>query len=194
MIVCWASAAYFQFHSRQFARRLAEEILSYSSPVTLVTLALSYLTVTCHIAYKTLSHVDYFNILGGVKLAYVVATTRCIYTCPVSSGMQPRPPPEVVLYPSRMRFGGHLHLVFSGSEKTHEVTRCKQPLKNALVHSVHVCRVYLLDVMCFLCSCYGFSPVIPVLKTVKRFSTFLSRSSQRIMTNICVYCDIYYYI
>ncbi len=50
------------------------------------------------------------------------------------------------------------------------------------VCSVHVCRVYLLDVLCFPCSCYGFSPVIPVLKTVKCFSTFLSRSSQRIVT------------
>ncbi len=96
MIVWWASATYLQFHSRQFTRRLAEEILSYSSAVTLVALALSYLTITCHIAYKTLSHVYYFNILGGVKLAYVVSTTRCIYTCPVSSGMRPRPPPEVV--------------------------------------------------------------------------------------------------
>ncbi len=103
MTVCWASVTYFQLHSRQFACRLAGEILSYSSAVILVALALSYLTVTCHIAYKTLSHVDYFNILGGVKLAYVVATTRCIYTCPV-------------LYPSRMRFGGHLHLAFSGSD------------------------------------------------------------------------------
>ncbi len=26
MILCWASVTYFQFHSRQFARRLAEEI------------------------------------------------------------------------------------------------------------------------------------------------------------------------
>ncbi len=96
MIVCWASATYFQFHSRQFARLLAEEIFSYSSAVTLVALVLSYLTITYHIAYNTLSHVYYFYILGGVKLAYVVSTTRCIYTCPVSSGMRPRPPPEVV--------------------------------------------------------------------------------------------------
>ncbi len=95
MIVCWASATYFQFHSQQFARLLAEEILS-SSTAMLEALALSYLTITCHIAYKTLSHIYYFNILGGVKLAYVVSTTRCIYTCPVSSGMRPRPPPEVV--------------------------------------------------------------------------------------------------
>ncbi len=93
---CVLSICDFQFHSRQFACRLAEEILSYSSAVTRVALALSYLTVTYHIAYKTLSHVYYFNILGGVKLAYVVSTTRCIYTCPVSSGMRPRPPPEVV--------------------------------------------------------------------------------------------------
>ncbi len=69
---------------------------AYSSAVTLVALAQSYLTITCHIAYKTLSHVYYFNIFGGVKLAYVVSTTRCIYTCPVSPGMRPRPPPEVV--------------------------------------------------------------------------------------------------
>ncbi len=120
MIVCWASVTYFQFHSRQFVRRLAEEILSYSSAVMLVALALSYLTVTCHIAYKTLSHV-YFNILGGVKLSNVVSTTRCIYTCPVSPGMQPRP--HLLkgfewsdLYPSRKHFGGHLHPVFLGSD------------------------------------------------------------------------------
>ncbi len=33
---------------------------------------------------------------GHVKLAYVVSITRCIYTCPVLSGMWSRPPPEVV--------------------------------------------------------------------------------------------------
>ncbi len=86
----------FQLHSRQFARLLAEEMLSYSSAVMRVALAQSYLTITCHIAYKTLSHVYYFYILGGVKFTYVVSTTRCIYTRPVSSGMRPRPPPEVV--------------------------------------------------------------------------------------------------
>ncbi len=48
----------------------------------------------CHLAYNTVSHV-YFYILGGVKFTYVVSTTRCIYICPVSSGMRPRPPPEV---------------------------------------------------------------------------------------------------
>ncbi len=41
----------------------------------------------CHIAYNTVSHVYYFYILGGVKFTYVVSTIRCIYTCPVSSGM-----------------------------------------------------------------------------------------------------------
>ncbi len=61
-----------------------------------VALAPSYRTLTCHIVSKTLSHVNYFNILGEVKLTYVVSTTRCIYTCPVWSGT-PRPPPEVVL-------------------------------------------------------------------------------------------------
>ncbi len=55
-----------------------------------VALALSYLTITCHIAYKMLSHVFFFYILGGVKFAYVISTSRCIYTCPVSSGMHPR--------------------------------------------------------------------------------------------------------
>ncbi len=40
----------------------------------------------------------------------MVLTTRCIYTCPVSSGTRPRPPPSDLYY------------------KTHEVTRCKQPL------------------------------------------------------------------
>ncbi len=61
----------------------------------------------CHIAYNTVSHVYYFYILGGVKFTYVVSTTRCIYTCPVSSGTRPRPPPSDLYY------------------KTHEVTRCK---------------------------------------------------------------------
>ncbi len=64
----------FQFHSRQFAHRLAEEIPSCSSVAMRVALALSYLTVTCYIAYKNLLHVYYFNILGGVK--YVVSTMR----------------------------------------------------------------------------------------------------------------------
>ncbi len=33
-----------------------------------VALALSYLTITCLIAYNTLSHVCFFNILGGVNV------------------------------------------------------------------------------------------------------------------------------
>ncbi len=70
MTVCWASATYFLFHSRQFAHRLAEEILSCSSAAMLVTLALSYLTIACHITYKALSHVYYFNILGGAVKLY----------------------------------------------------------------------------------------------------------------------------
>ncbi len=69
----------------------------------------------CHIAYNTVSHVYYFYILGGVIFTYVVSTTRCIYTCPVSSGMRPRPPPEVFWA---------IGLYY----KIHEVTRCKQPL------------------------------------------------------------------
>ncbi len=84
----------FQFHSRQFARRLAEEMLSYSSAAMSVALVQSYLTKMSY--SHTVSHVYYFYILGGVKFTYVVSTTRCIYTCPVSSGMRPRPPPEVV--------------------------------------------------------------------------------------------------
>ncbi len=57
--------------------------------------ALTAVISECHIAYNTVSQVYYFYILGGVKFTYVVSTTRCIYTCPVSSGMRPRPPPEV---------------------------------------------------------------------------------------------------
>ena len=61
-----------------------------------VPVASPYLAITLHIAYNTLSHVYFLAFLGGVQFTYVVSTTRCIYTCPVSSGMQPRPPPEVV--------------------------------------------------------------------------------------------------
>ncbi len=72
-------------------------VLSVCDLLSVSFVAASYLTVTySHLAYKTLSHVYYFNILGGVKLVYVVSTTRCIYTCLVSSGMRPRPPPKVV--------------------------------------------------------------------------------------------------
>ncbi len=46
-----------------------DRLLSYSSAVMLVALALSYLTITCHIAYKTLSHVYYFNNLGRSKIS-----------------------------------------------------------------------------------------------------------------------------
>ncbi len=53
MIVCGPSVTHFQFHSWQFARRLAEEILSYSSAVMFAALTLSYLTITYHVAYKT---------------------------------------------------------------------------------------------------------------------------------------------
>ncbi len=111
MIVCWASATYFQFHSRQFVRRLAEEILSYSSVVMFVALALSYLTITCHIAYKT--SIIKKIVRRKISIWNSGSTTRWIYTCPVSSGMGPRPPPEVVWaidsYPSRMCFGGHFY-------------------------------------------------------------------------------------
>ncbi len=53
MIVCGPSVTHFQFNSRQFARRLAEEILSYSSAVMFAALTLSYLTITYHVDYKT---------------------------------------------------------------------------------------------------------------------------------------------
>ncbi len=46
----------------------------------------------------------------------MVSTTRCIYTCPVSSGMRPRPPPEVF-----WAIGFIL-------QNAWPVTRCKQPL------------------------------------------------------------------
>ncbi len=119
----------FQFHSRLFARLLAEDQLSISSAsrrannymtfrydcanVTSIAAdacCISAVISECHIAYNTVSHVYYFYILGGVKFTYVVSTTRCIYTCPVSSGMRPRPPPSDLYY------------------KTHDVTMCKQPL------------------------------------------------------------------
>ncbi len=122
MIVCWPSATYFQYHSWQFACCLPEEILSYSSVVTLVALALSYLTITCHIAYKTLSHVYYFNILGGVKLAYVVSTTDAFTLVQFCLECGPDHLLKRIewsdLYQSRIGFGGHLHLVFSGSDQT----------------------------------------------------------------------------
>ncbi len=138
MIVWWASVTYFPLHSRQCWH--PEEILIYSSAVTLVALALSYLTVTCHIAYKTLAHIYYFNILGGVKLAYVVLTTRCIYTCPVSSGMRPRPPPEVVWAIGFISFSktftpGLFRISYPIRKTTHEVTRCKQPHRDCVLFS-----------------------------------------------------------
>ncbi len=50
MIVC------FLFHSREFARRLAEEILSYSSAVMFVVLARSYLTIAKDTLEKSCAH------------------------------------------------------------------------------------------------------------------------------------------
>ncbi len=44
---------YFQFNLWQFACWLAEEIISYSSAVMCVALVLSYLTITCPIAFKS---------------------------------------------------------------------------------------------------------------------------------------------
>ncbi len=96
-----------------------------------VALTLSYLTIICHIAYNTLSHVCIFYILGGGKCTYVISTSRCIYTCPVSSGMHPRHkwfersdlnPPR-----KRLEFGGwSFHdRIAVWPEKT-EVTMCKQ--------------------------------------------------------------------
>ncbi len=79
----------------QFAGLLAEEILSYSSAdAHYISAVISDYNVIKPI---TRSHTFIiFYILGGVKLIFVVSTTRCIYTCPVLSGMRPRPPPEVV--------------------------------------------------------------------------------------------------
>ncbi len=99
------------------------EIRTHNLPLTSQTryplghdcLYISAVIFDCHIAYNTVSHVYSFYILGGVKFTYVVSTTRCIYTCPVSSGMRPRPPPEVF-----WAIGFIL--------QKHEVTRCKQPL------------------------------------------------------------------
>ncbi len=78
MIESRASTSNFQFHLRQFARRLAEEILSYSSAVMRVALALSYRTITCHISYNMLSHIYYFNIFGVVKFTYVVVLSKVL--------------------------------------------------------------------------------------------------------------------
>jgi len=62
-----------------------------------LAVAPSYLTkITWHMAYNTLSHVYFLAFLGVVTFTYVVSTTRCIYTCPVSSGMWPRLPSDVV--------------------------------------------------------------------------------------------------
>ncbi len=105
----------------------------YSFAMMLVALALSYLTIPCHIAYKTLSHLYYFNILGGVKLSYVVSTTRCILSSFVWnvaqttswSGLSNRIYIRLEcasegIYPWTF----HDRII----KKTHEVTRCKQPL------------------------------------------------------------------
>jgi len=66
------------FDLRQLARYLAEEILSCSSAAKRAEVALSYLAITCYLAYNTLSHVYFLAFLGGVKFTYVVLTTRCI--------------------------------------------------------------------------------------------------------------------
>ncbi len=44
---------------------------------------------------NALTRFYYFNIFGGVKLAYVVSTNH-VFTCPASPWMRLRPPPEVV--------------------------------------------------------------------------------------------------
>lgn len=50
-----------------------------------VAVASSYLAITWRIAYNnTLSHVYFFAFLGGVRFTYVVSTTRCTYTCPIT--------------------------------------------------------------------------------------------------------------
>ncbi len=68
----------------------------------------------------------------------MVSTTRCIYTCPVSSGMCPRPPPEVVwtiefiLVSNAFRRGIYTwsfhDWIAIRSDKTHEVTSVNSPL------------------------------------------------------------------
>ncbi len=75
-----ASATYFQFNSWQFARRLAAEIqLLIRGAVCFIRAVISDFNMP-----YSLSHVYYFNILGGETFAYVVSTTRCI-NCPISS-------------------------------------------------------------------------------------------------------------
>ncbi len=114
MVNLWASAVerllYFRFHSWQFARRPAGYIRGDACSINAV-ISDYYIS-----AYNTLTRL-FFNILGGVKCTYVVSTSRCFYTCPVSSGMSLRHEwfERSDLNPSRkrFRFGG---LVFSRSD------------------------------------------------------------------------------
>ncbi len=72
--------------------------------------------------YNMLSHFVFFNSLGGVKCTHVISSSRCIYTCPVWTGMRPRHQWFERSDLKRVEFRG---LVFSLPEQTHEVTRCK---------------------------------------------------------------------
>ncbi len=56
-----------------------EEMLSYSSADSCCISAV-ILNITFHIAYKILSHVYILIFWEEVKLAFVVSTTRCIYS------------------------------------------------------------------------------------------------------------------
>ncbi len=139
IIVCWASAAYFQFNSQQFVRRLAEEILSYSSAVMLVPLALSYLTITCHIAYKTLSHVYFFNILAYISICgfnnqmYLHLSSFVWNAAQTTSwsGLSDRIYIHLECVSEGIYTWSFHDRIAIRSEKMHEVTRCKQPLRLA---------------------------------------------------------------
>ncbi len=83
--ICSGKINYFTFSFIRGSLRVGLLAISVSM---CVALTLSYLTITCHIVYITCSRTFvFFNILGGVKCTHVISTSRCIYTCPVWSGM-----------------------------------------------------------------------------------------------------------
>ncbi len=104
------------FLSVSFTVVCASAMLSYSSAVRLVALAQSYLTKMSYSLKHGLTRLLFLHFgRSKIHILYVVSTTRCIYTCPVRLECGP----------------DHLLKCFERSDlyyKTHEVTRCKQPL------------------------------------------------------------------
>ncbi len=137
MIVCWASATFSFIRASLFACWRDTQLLI-RGEVCCISAVIN-LIISCHIAYKTLSHLYYFHILGGVKLAYMVSFNNQMHLHLSSfvwnaaqttswSGLSDQIYFRLECAAEGIYTWSFHDQIAIRSEKTHEVTRCKLPL------------------------------------------------------------------